>query len=170
LEISIRHASAADAAVIADLIGEMARAFGGEREMDESYVPVFLSHPGTAILLAEAGGDAVGLLACGIKPNLYHGGSAGIVEELVVRPAYRRRGVGEALLRHALDLLEDAGCVEVALSTDLGNQGAQALYRRVGLADESLELSRHRRQRADTDVCRPPSHPAVTDGREAGAG
>jgi ribosomal protein S18 acetylase RimI-like enzyme len=167
LQISIRRATSADAAVIADLIGEMARAFGGEREMDESYVPVFLAHPGTAILLADAGGSAVGLLAYGIKPNLYHGGSAGIVEELVVRPTYRRCGIGEALLRHALGLLEDAGCVEISLSTDLDNETAQALYRRVGLTEESLELSRHRRQRPDTGPCRPGDHPAATDGLEA---
>jgi len=167
LEISIRRATAADAAAIADLIGEMARAFGGEREMDESYVPVFLAHPGTAILLAEAGGDTAGLLAYVIKPNLYHGGSAGIVEELVVHPTYRRRGVGEALLRHALDLLEDAGCVEIALSTDLDNEAARALYRRVGLTEESLELSRHRRQRTDTALFRPGNHPADGGGREA---
>jgi ribosomal protein S18 acetylase RimI-like enzyme len=166
LQISIRRATAAHAAVIAGLIGEMARAFGGERETDESYVPVFLAHPGTAILLAEAGKHTAGLLAYVIKPNLYHGGSAGIVEELVVRAEYRRRGVGEALLRHALDLLEGAGCVEIALSTDLGNETAQALYRRVGLTEESLELSRHRGRRPDTDPCRPGDHPAATDGRE----
>jgi ribosomal protein S18 acetylase RimI-like enzyme len=155
MDIRIRRATAADAGVVADLIGEMARAFGGTREMDASYVPIYLAHPGNGILLAEAAGEPVGLLAYSLRPNLYHGGGAGTVEELVVRAGMRRRGVGTALLRHGLDLLEEAGCVEVSLSTDLGNETAQALYRRLGLTEESLELAKHRQARTDTAFCRP---------------
>lgn len=155
MDVRIRQATTADAGVVADLIDEMARAFGGTREMDAGYVAKYLAHPGTGILLAELAGEPAGLLAYSVRPNLYHGGDAGTVEELVVRAGMRRRGIGTALLRHGLELLEEAGCVEVSLSTDLGNDRAQALYRRLGLTEESLELARHRQARTDTAFCRP---------------
>jgi ribosomal protein S18 acetylase RimI-like enzyme len=155
MDIRIRRATAADAGVVADLVGEMAQAFGGTREMDASYVPSYLAHPGNGVLLAEIAGETIGLLAYSVRPNLYHGGDAGTVEELVVRAGMRRRGIGATLLRHGLDVLEEAGCVEVSLSTDLGNEPAQALYRRLGLTEESLEMARHRQARTDTAFCRP---------------
>jgi ribosomal protein S18 acetylase RimI-like enzyme len=155
VKISIRQATAADAGAVAELIAEMARAFGGEPEVDAAYVPAFLEHPGTGILLAESHGKPVGLLAYAIRPNLYHGGDGGAIEELVVRAEVRRRGVGAALLRRGIALLEEAGCVEISVSTDLDNEPAQALYRGLGLTEESLELAKHRRPRTDTAFCRP---------------
>jgi mycothiol synthase len=53
---------------------------------------------------------------------------------LGVRPAWRKRGIGEALLRHAFVQFRDRGYREVALAVDAGNEtGATALYERVGM-------------------------------------
>jgi len=48
------------------------------------------------------------------------------------RPAYRRRGLGEAALRAALEAARDRGANEVWLEVIEGNAGAIALYEKLG--------------------------------------
>jgi mycothiol synthase len=53
---------------------------------------------------------------------------------LGVRPRWRKRGIGEALLRHSFVEFRRQGYQEVALSVDAANEtGATALYERVGM-------------------------------------
>ncbi len=78
--------------------------------------------------VAEEGAEVVGCLM-GVDEN----GKAW-VGMLGVRPAWRRRGVGEALLRHAFVEFRRRGYDEVGLTVDAANQtGATALYERVGM-------------------------------------
>lgn len=57
---------------------------------------------------------------------------APFVKDLVVDSAWRRRGIGAALLRHALTTFAGRGAISVDLKTDIGNSKAQSLYRRLG--------------------------------------
>jgi mycothiol synthase len=60
--------------------------------------------------------------------------SRGLIDELGVRPAWRRRGIGRALLLHAFDELANRGIRGAVLNVDTGNKsGAPALYERVGM-------------------------------------
>jgi len=78
--------------------------------------------------VAEEGQEIVGSLQ-GVDEE----GSAW-VGMLGVRPAWRKRGIGEALLRHAFVEFRRRGYERVALSVDSANPtGATALYERVGM-------------------------------------
>jgi mycothiol synthase len=58
----------------------------------------------------------------------------GRVGSLGVLPAYRRRGLGEALLRHSFRDFRERGATQVALGVDAENEtGAVRLYERVGM-------------------------------------
>jgi ribosomal protein S18 acetylase RimI-like enzyme len=58
----------------------------------------------------------------------------GFVKDLAVRPAYRGRGLGEALLRAVFAEFARRGVARVRLKVDAGNPtGAVRLYRRVGM-------------------------------------
>ena len=57
----------------------------------------------------------------------------GSIDTLGVRPPWRRRGVGEALLRHAFRLLHARGLRRIALGVDAENPAALQLYGRVGM-------------------------------------
>jgi len=58
----------------------------------------------------------------------------GRVGSLGVMPAHRRRGLGEALLRHSFRDFRDRGATRVALGVDSENEtGAVRLYERVGM-------------------------------------
>jgi len=58
----------------------------------------------------------------------------GWVRELGVRPAWRGRGIGRALLLHAFALYARRGITHIALGVDLANEtGATHLYESVGM-------------------------------------
>jgi len=51
---------------------------------------------------------------------------------IAVDPAARKRGVGRALLDHALEILRARGVASVFLEVAVNNKAAQALYRATG--------------------------------------
>lgn len=58
----------------------------------------------------------------------------GFVKDLAVHPRWRRRGLGEALLRHVFGAFYDRGIRTVTLKVDAANPtGAVRLYERVGM-------------------------------------
>jgi GNAT superfamily N-acetyltransferase len=61
----------------------------------------------------------------------------GVMNDLFVDAAARRRGVGEALIAACLDLVRQRGAVSLEWQTALDNHTAQALYERVGGIRES---------------------------------
>jgi GNAT superfamily N-acetyltransferase len=84
------------------------------------------------VILAEAGGAAVGFALFFhnystwlTRPGLY-------LEDLFVTPAWRGLGVGEALLRHLARLAVARGCGRMEWSVLTWNEPAIGFYRRVG--------------------------------------
>ncbi|MEA2434835.1 MAG: mycothiol synthase [Actinomycetota bacterium] len=64
-------------------------------------------------------------------------GDTGWVADLGVRKAWRKRGLGEALLRTAFQMFYERGFRKVGLGVDTGNEtGAVRLYERVGMKPE----------------------------------
>ena len=69
------------------------------------------------------------------RPVYAHGGvlGMGIVEE------HRGKGIGEALMRAALDLAQKCGLSRVELTVRADNERAIALYRKLGFIDEGVK-------------------------------
>lgn len=141
--LSIREATAIDAAAIVALVAELAASMGEESPLTPAYAKEFVQRPGCVVLLAERHGHALGLLSLTLRPNLYHAADCCQIEELVVAAAARGQGIGGALVRAAVERATRAGCAEISVSTLLDNAAAQRLYRAHGLTDESLLLERH---------------------------
>lgn len=58
----------------------------------------------------------------------------GFVKDLAVMPGWRRRGLGEALLRHVFRVFAARGAGEVSLKVDAANPtGAIRIYERLGM-------------------------------------
>jgi len=57
---------------------------------------------------------------------------SGVVEGVVVEPAYRRAGVGAALMRAVAEAARMAGCYKLALTSNLARTGAHRFYSRLG--------------------------------------
>ena len=87
-------------------------------------------HDPSLYFVAEADGELAGAALCDWK----RGGDWGWVERLGVRPAWRRRGIGGALLRAAFAEFFRRGERTVALQVDAESPtGATRLYERAGM-------------------------------------
>ena len=74
--------------------------------------------------LADSGAGLAGAALCW---------TSAFVKDLVVHQEWRRRGLGEALLRHVLDVFRARGAAGVELKVDADNASAFRLYGRLGL-------------------------------------
>jgi mycothiol synthase len=78
--------------------------------------------------MATEGDKSVGVALCSVSDGI------GWVDTLAVRPAWRRRGLGLALLRHAFGEMRRRGLGRVGLGVDAANPtGATRLYERAGM-------------------------------------
>lgn len=78
------------------------------------------------VLVLEAEGQLVGAALCQVEDG------EGWIDQLAVARAYRRRGLGGALLQAAFTRFRDRGMDVVALTTD-SRTGARTLYEHVGM-------------------------------------
>jgi len=89
--------------------------------------------PRQHLLVAEADRRIVGTVHLVVIPHLSPSCKpSGLLESMVVDEAYRRKGVGAALLREVQRLAREAGCYKLALSSNLARRGAHRFYSRLG--------------------------------------
>jgi ribosomal protein S18 acetylase RimI-like enzyme len=143
MAVIIRQAGPGDEPAVVELVQELAVTFDYPTTIDEHYVRHFLASPVSDVLLAFDENAAVGLLSYAIVPGLFHTADSGLIESLVVIEGRRGEGIGRQLLQTAVRLLEEAGCVEISVSTGADNEAAQKLYFDVGLTEASVLLEKH---------------------------
>jgi GNAT superfamily N-acetyltransferase len=132
----IRPALPADLPEIAAMIRELAEfeKLLDQVRWDEGQLgrSLFGERPAADVLMGEADGAVVGF-ALFFSTFSTFAGRAGIwLEDLFVRPAARRRGLGTALLRSVARVAVERGCARFEWSVLDWNAPAIALYRAMG--------------------------------------
>jgi GNAT superfamily N-acetyltransferase len=90
-------------------------------------------YPDYRIYVAESGSRIVGTFALLIMQNLGHWGTpSAVIEDVAVDPAWQGRGIGRAMMRHALEICGEKGCYKAALSSNLKRERAHAFYKSLG--------------------------------------
>lgn len=144
-----RRATAADLPAVVRLLAEdqLGRTRDDPSEpLDPAYVAAFervASNPRDMLLVVESQGRVVGTLQLTILDGISRrGASRGQIEAVRVAAEARGRGIGEALMQHAISLARDAGCRLVQLTTDKRRADAQRFYKRLGFVDshEGMKL------------------------------
>ncbi len=79
---------------------------------------------------ADGSGPIVGILC--ITVYRVPTGLRSMIEDVVVEERARRRGIGEALVRHAIDLARAAGADGVSLTSNPQREAANLLYQSLG--------------------------------------
>ena len=102
-----------------------------------------LSDPSAGtVFVAREGGRVVAMASLVYTVSTAEGGRAALFEDLVVDPAYRRRGIATALVKFVIDEARQRGVLRLTLLTDMQNERAQALYRKMGFTDSLMKPMR----------------------------
>lgn len=87
------------------------------------------------ITFAKDGSKTIGLCAYGVRlSRKKEDATAGMVGVLGVISLYRRRGIGRAMISHAMKWLSEEGMATICLSVDTENPHALNLYTSLGFA------------------------------------
>ncbi|MEX2448459.1 MAG: GNAT family N-acetyltransferase [Solirubrobacterales bacterium] len=126
---AVRAASAADAPAVAAAIEALLIELGGERPSSAELEAAARRLAGDAeigaLLVAEAGGELVGVLAASWQYALHVPGRYGTIQDLWVDPEWRGRAIGAELI---LALVRDAGEAGIPrLEVGLPQQGFAGL-------------------------------------------
>jgi ribosomal protein S18 acetylase RimI-like enzyme len=133
-------------AAIAQLLEELGRFYSAgepepfDRRVKQVNETIFADPPAAYVLLARDGQRVAGLAAysflwpaVGATRSLY-------LKELYVAGAYRRRGVGELLMRAVFETAAARECSRVEWTTDAGNAEARAFYARLRLLEHPSKV------------------------------
>ncbi|HLJ02081.1 MAG TPA: GNAT family N-acetyltransferase [Solirubrobacteraceae bacterium] len=125
--VSVRTFRADDAAAVHALLEHGYRQGGGSVAELDTWLPAMIGdseYDAGLWFLAEAGATLAGVALCW---------TSAFVKDLVVHESWRRRGLGEALLRHVFTTFARRGATAVELKVDATNAGAIRLYERAGM-------------------------------------
>ncbi len=139
----IREAVQNDAADIARLVQQHAALDMDPSALAAPYVATYLASANNAILVAELAERVVALLSYSLRPDLYHGGTVCLIEELIVDTHLRGQGIGSALVRELRRRLSGTDCTELGVAVESENEGGLRFYRSHGFQDEALLLEDH---------------------------
>jgi len=90
----------------------------------------------------EPGGRIVGMVVLLFTVSTALGARVVLLEDMVVDPSYRSRGVGSLLLREAAALARSEGLARITLLTDGDNLRAHAFYERNGFDRSEMVVFR----------------------------
>jgi GNAT superfamily N-acetyltransferase len=136
----VRGALAADVAAIATAVSQLLLELGGTppepAAMRATTLALVRDRRAGAVLVADAGGTLVGVLAASWQTAIHTAGRYGLIQDLWVHPAWRSRAIGAALVQAVVELArrEHVGRVEVGLPRDgfAGLEATEAFYARNG--------------------------------------
>lgn len=117
----IRLMESRDIPAVAELEQQTFSMPWSEKALEESLAQEYYT-----FLVAEVLGEVAGYM------GLYRVLDEGDVTNIAVAQQYRRQGIGQALLTEMLRLVQEKGTVLVNLEVRAGNEGAIALYEKMG--------------------------------------
>jgi GNAT superfamily N-acetyltransferase len=133
---TIRTAVASDARQILSFIRELAayEKLAAEVVATEEGLraTLFGPTPAAEVLIADVDGAPAGFALFFHNFSTFLGQAGIFLEDLYVRPEFRARGVGRALLAHLAALARERGCGRLEWSVLDWNTDAIGFYRRIG--------------------------------------
>jgi ribosomal protein S18 acetylase RimI-like enzyme len=145
-EIRFDVAKAADLPRLVELLGilfESEAEFSPDAQKQRAALQTILADPARGkIYVAREGREVVAMASLLYTVSTAEGGKAALFEDLVTAPEHRKRGIGEALLKHVVAEARKESVLRITLLTDMQNERAQAMYRRAGFVGSPMKPMR----------------------------
>jgi len=136
VSLTIRAARRGDGALIFALVRELAEYEKLSDEMDASEARIagalFADNPRLFCDIAEWDGEAAGFATWFLNFSTFRGRHGLYVEDIFVRPAFRERGIGKALMARLARRCIDEGYARFEWAVLGWNAPAIAFYRSIG--------------------------------------
>jgi GNAT superfamily N-acetyltransferase len=117
--------------------------FSANASKQEAALSMLLADPKAGRLyVAKDGAKVVAMASVLYTISTAEGGRVGLFEDLVVREDYRKQGIGAQLLEYVIGQARADGLLRLTLLTDMQNEQAQALYRRLGFVGSPMKPMR----------------------------
>lgn len=97
-----------------------------------------------AAWIARRNGESVGYVVLTLRHNMEFGAVSGVIDDLFVRPEFRRQGTASALLSELFDTCKERHVAAIHVEVSSSNAAASALYQLLGLrgySDDRRTLS-----------------------------
>jgi GNAT superfamily N-acetyltransferase len=118
----------------------------GERARSQAYVASIVQDENACLWIAEHGADIVGVLHICIRETrpipLFVPRRYAVIENVAISQAYRRQGIGRALVERADRWALDRGATQTELNVWEFNEGARAFYDALGYKTASRKMVR----------------------------
>ncbi len=113
--------------------------FQPDAEKQSAALREIIEHPEIGCILVLREGDApVAMVNLLFTVSTACGGKVAVLEDMIVDPARRGRGLGGKLLQAAITLARSQGCLRVTLLTDHANDAAIRFYQRHGFGKSEM--------------------------------
>jgi ribosomal protein S18 acetylase RimI-like enzyme len=146
MAIDYASATSKDLQQMVDLLGvlfEQEAEFRADADKQKQALEAILANPVIGRLyVAREARRVLAMASLLYTVSTAEGGKAAWFEDLVVHPDERNRGIGEALLKHVVAQARADGVRRITLLTDMQNERAQAMYRRVGFVGSPMRPMR----------------------------
>jgi GNAT superfamily N-acetyltransferase len=130
--VEIRRACLDDVQQLCSLLAELFTQeadFTPDAERQERGLRLILDNPEVGRIYCAIRSDAVvGMVSILFTISTAEGSRTAWLEDMVVHPEWRGRGIGRQLLNHALAEAKTAGCTRITVLTDAGNHQAMRFY------------------------------------------
>jgi GNAT superfamily N-acetyltransferase len=146
MTVRFEGAVAKDLPQLVELLGqlfEQEAEFTPDAAKQEAALKLIFSNPSFGKLyVAKDGSRVVAMASLLYTISTAEGGKAALFEDLVVSPDYRKQGIGARLLEYVIAQARAEGVLRMTLLTDMQNEQAQVLYRRLGFVGSPMKPMR----------------------------
>ena len=146
MTIRYEPASGKDIPQLVELLGqlfEQEAEFTPNASKQESALKMILADAKVGkVFVARDGGKVVAMASLLYTVSTAEGGRAALFEDLVVRTDHRKQGIGAKLLEYVIGQARAEGILRLTLLTDMQNESAQVLYRKLGFVGSPMKPMR----------------------------
>lgn len=143
MNLTIRMATLEDLPTLIQLHSEMDEVPPLPLEQAQQIFNKMSKVPDYQSYIALKNDEPVGTFSLLFVPTLMHRGfeKFALLDAVVVKAAYRSRGIGKVMIQEALKMSAAAGCYKVTLSSNLKRTRAHAFYQSLGFKQHGWSFS-----------------------------